>query len=103
MSAVRRWTWPMRTPGSMGFGAASRGTIEPCGPVVSEEVMAEGSRASGRAPMGIPRRCMDFRAEGDPRHNRGDVGDVLHDSRGKRDPRHGGMDVGHLLQAAARF
>src|SRR5947209_4536250 len=30
MSAVRRWTWPTRTPGSIGSGAVSRGLMLPC-------------------------------------------------------------------------
>ena len=29
MSAVRRWTWPIVTPGSIGLGAFCHGTIEP--------------------------------------------------------------------------
>src|SRR3954466_2591019 len=33
MSAVRRWTWPMRAPGSMGFGARSRGGTSPWSPI----------------------------------------------------------------------
>src|ERR671914_2874034 len=34
MSAVRRWTWPIRTPGSMGRGAASTGSTLPCSRVL---------------------------------------------------------------------
>src|SRR5215212_8742376 len=45
MSAVRRWTWPMRTPASIGRSAGSRGTIEPCGPRVGVWFMGTGSRA----------------------------------------------------------
>src|SRR3954447_15749470 len=31
MSAVRRWTWPMVTPGSMGRGLRAIGATLPCG------------------------------------------------------------------------
>src|SRR3954447_16234100 len=31
MSAVRRWTWPMVTPGSIGRGLRATGATLPCG------------------------------------------------------------------------
>jgi hypothetical protein len=31
MSAVRRWTWPILTPGSIGRGAVAIGTALPWG------------------------------------------------------------------------
>src|SRR3954454_2001376 len=34
MSAVRRWTWPIRSCGSIGSSAACCGSTGPCGPLM---------------------------------------------------------------------
>src|SRR4051794_13291523 len=47
MSAVRRWTWPIRTPGSSGRGARSWGSIEPCGCVVGAVMAKPPGSGSG--------------------------------------------------------
>src|SRR3954464_10658674 len=45
MSAVRRWTWPMRTPGSIGVSGDAIGVTGPCSRVGD---MPQGSRTAPR-------------------------------------------------------
>src|SRR5687768_3696471 len=58
MSAVRRWTCPIRTPGSIGRGAASAGSTLPCSRLLMHPSCHPGSHAMG---VRIHRfsRCLD--------------------------------------------
>src|SRR5437763_1431818 len=52
MSAVRRWTCPIRTPSSMGSGEVSIGLISPCWPLICPPSLGGAAYASLRIPNG---------------------------------------------------
>src|SRR5690242_5708941 len=73
MSAVRRWTWPIRTFGSIGRSAWTAGSMGPCGPLMphsmAEPCIRRAPRSDWSTHHGVLQSIEPLR-----RHERGSMG-----------------------------
>src|SRR6185312_2313586 len=53
MSAVRRWVWPIRTPGSIGSGARAIGVTLPWGPDTTRNGVMKRPHPIGSPPLRV--------------------------------------------------